>query len=47
MPKGLGLSQQAILHLGIGGSLKQNFASEASLAVLALFSSPPVYLLLT
>ena len=33
--KGLGLSQQAILHLGIGGALKQNFASEASLAVLA------------
>ena len=33
--KGLGLSQQAILHLGIGGSLKQKFASEASLAVLA------------
>ena len=40
MSKSLGLSQQAILHLGIGGSLKQKFASEATLAVLAVVSLP-------
>ena len=41
--KGLGLSQQAILHLGIGGALKQNFASEASLAVLAVIALPRTF----